>query len=448
MRSLMADSNLKAMDLAMLAWTSPAGKGGGGPPPGKGGGGPPAGKGGGGSLAEMLQRLGGGVRGGGQFAGTGQFSMALQGLGSSQGSHPPSIWAEAAASKQPIDTERRPSDDAVLKGAALQAKLCAGPFPPHRRQPVTMIHMAKCGTNFWSTVLHYACEGLPRDMSIAEMVKFELADGPEKQKYMALEQRLDVKPPGVLNNPLAKLDREYNFSLACPYLVPEKRQSWWVVDAEKGASYKAWNYHVSLPDVSFLSRARQQMQAAADAPYVTMVRSPAQRLLSGYHHPLHGVPPEFKKNEKTGEPMGLDAYVGLKKGTQCRVLLGRPCTGVKDAMEAAERMRSMFQFVGLTDFWNESVCLFHRQVGTAPRPQEFEAVRVYHGKDRLSDGWYDATKLQGYTDVADGEVYAAAEAIFTQRLAAELGMSRCEVQRQGKHAELGAARARPSLACK
>ena len=69
---------------------------------------------------------------------------------------------------------------------------------------------------------------------------------------------------------------------------------------------------------------------------------------------------------------------------------------------------AMMRFVGLTEEWDESVCLFHRMFGGRVNPAEFKDFHPHIGKSED----YDEAELGGFVDEADELVYAAAARQF------------------------------------
>lgn len=170
---------------------------------------------------------------------------------------------------------------------------------------------------------------------------------------------------------------------------------------------------------------------------VGFFRRPNQRIISAHRDHLHA--------------SGLGADESLKLSTTCgfynvscfarwrgiagcssKMLAGLDCADpepslpwdggmrhVKRAVVNIEKMR----FVGITEEWDESVCLFHRMFGGRINPAEFQNFHSrVHGK--IED--YDETDLDGFVDQADELVYAAAVRRFA-KLKAEYagGRSAC-----------------------
>lgn len=201
---------------------------------------------------------------------------------------------------------------------------------------------------------------------------------------------------------------------------------------------------------------------------MALFRPPAQRLLSAYYQESgpHGVP-RFDRS-KLATPATYARYCagdgggggshggsssasggasgGGRAGTppaemrcmankMCSYVVGRTCRSWADAREAVQRLRKGFAFVGLTDLWTPSVCLFHRMLGGAPRAGEFESSRVNRGVNGTGSekrsGRYDEAQLEGYRDEYDEALYAAARARFVHELQLATGW-RCAIDAGGE----------------
>mmetsp|Transcript_38514 Transcript_38514/g.78865 ORF Transcript_38514/g.78865 Transcript_38514/m.78865 type:complete len:348 (+) Transcript_38514:71-1114(+) len=180
---------------------------------------------------------------------------------------------------------------------------------------------------------------------------------------------------------------------------------------------------------------------------VGMFRNPDQRILSAYHDEannfaaedygsflidtLHnevtknggnctgslvsGLPKipllDFAKTWKGGVTYQLTADNQSMSAVHPR----RPQVTQRDATEAARRVHDGFAFVGITEEWNLSICLFHKMFGGACDAVEFEDTRPsYDGKSADQD--YDTLQLQGWHDDIDDVVYAAAVKVFRRNL--------------------------------
>ena len=165
---------------------------------------------------------------------------------------------------------------------------------------------------------------------------------------------------------------------------------------------------------------------------VGMFRSPIPRLMSAYNHNLHafrmGSQSDRKMHSHVKTLEQFAKWPGVS-GCQAKMLLGQFCGKSfakrlsdvpADAVERAiDRLDSTFAFVGLTEHWNMSVCLFHAQFGGRPSAASFENSRAGHyHQDGASSNKFEAKELDfgGIDDYADAAVYGEATRIFVRRL--------------------------------
>mmetsp|Transcript_65886 Transcript_65886/g.212526 ORF Transcript_65886/g.212526 Transcript_65886/m.212526 type:complete len:283 (+) Transcript_65886:75-923(+) len=137
--------------------------------------------------------------------------------------------------------------------------------------------------------------------------------------------------------------------------------------------------------------------------FVTLFRQPEQRLISGFHDSWHswagGLFPSMKQ------------YAKGVSGCAVRLMTGYPCgKGPINVDEALHNLHTMFAFVGLTEEWDLSVCLFHRMFGGACHPREF--INVRPGGSHKPGEAYDVAVLDGFKDEPDGILYAEANKTF------------------------------------
>lgn len=145
-----------------------------------------------------------------------------------------------------------------------------------------------------------------------------------------------------------------------------------------------------------------------------MVRQPQQRIISAYNHGRH-LCPWCNKSTTLAE------YAAVARGCTTRMLTrdGSPCvnSSLPTAAEselAVQRLRSGFAFVGLTEEWNLSMCLFHARFGGECTALELLNTRPGKHRDAEHPDFYDIEELQGIEDPYDSLLYAEAKEIFWQ----------------------------------
>eukprot|EP00049_Salpingoeca_infusionum_P011117 m.191507 g.191507 ORF g.191507 m.191507 type:complete len:201 (-) comp14844_c1_seq1:193-795(-) len=157
---------------------------------------------------------------------------------------------------------------------------------------------------------------------------------------------------------------------------------------------------------------------------VIMVRDPRQRLKScfNYHKHANGISrkarAELMRSVKT--PLQYAHYPGIA-GCQVKMLNGlrcaRPATITQDMVERAKIVVRDSAFLGITEHWHESICLFHAMYGGTPHPQSLHNTRQTASID-ISASSIEATAdtYSASDDPFDFELYEYARHIFQQRL--------------------------------
>lgn len=143
--------------------------------------------------------------------------------------------------------------------------------------------------------------------------------------------------------------------------------------------------------------------------FVTMLRQPEQRLISSYYYYGPG-------------SASLREYAEWTAGCTVRQLTGSgprpfPCLGMypqptptsDDVSVAIHMLHDGFAFVGITDQWALSVCLFRAMFGGQCATSDFADTRP---GDNSSSHVYDTSELYGWTDAWDGPLYAEASSMF------------------------------------
>jgi hypothetical protein len=147
---------------------------------------------------------------------------------------------------------------------------------------------------------------------------------------------------------------------------------------------------------------------------VIMTRQPEQRLLSDYAYQL-----------SKGLNMSLTRFVKVNEGCQVRLFTritsdftSDHCTAemapvTYDEVEVAKLRLREFTFVGTTDQWDLSMCLWNAMYKQACSSAQFVNL---HPTETKTASTYDTSVLDGYTDSYDGAFYAEALKIFNERL--------------------------------
>ena len=207
---------------------------------------------------------------------------------------------------------------------------------------------------------------------------------------------------------------------------------------------------------------RDQIRAAA------LFRQPSQRIISAHNDGFHAN--GFSKNDTEALLTACRGNSSIAShecfarfpgiaGCMTRMLTGKTCAegsvargaapfdGGKALVLDAKKTIAGLAFVGLTERWNETVCLFHRMFGGSINPAEF--MNFHHNHKHGSQLLYQEDSLNGFRDDADEEIYAAAQQRFESLLKehvpagqsachslSQLSQEDCRCQTQGRQCGL------------
>jgi hypothetical protein len=234
--------------------------------------------------------------------------------------------------------------------------------------PVAWFHVPKTGTSFCNTLYHTptVCESFPREKYIG--------DSYDAGSWDPTWKAMDTLCPG-------------GFS-------PTFREA--VVGQHGGIDQSLWEDN--------------------RGHLVTMLRQPEQRLISGYNY-LGQMEWPFDTPAAS-----LREYAEWMAGGTVRQLVRGgghasgelPLPTSDEVSIAITRLQEGFVFVGITEQWDLSVCLFRAMFGGECVSSDFSNTR--QGNLSSGDSLYDTSELYGFVDTYDGPVYAEAQTMFKQGL--------------------------------
>jgi hypothetical protein len=244
-------------------------------------------------------------------------------------------------------------------------------------EPIIYLHIPKCGSGLATTLVHFAC-------------------GKKVAKNLTLVE------PGVDNR------------------------------GGTGLATKYWNEKCGAHRFTRFESAHAPLDERMDrhtlSKVVMMVRPPKARISSGYLHNLHDCAPLQHKydvasqNGKRWKPDGEIDPTIFKEYSACvdscmtNMLVGHTCgyqgKGSKPVYlrKALERLPQL-GFVGLTDHWELSMCLWHAKFGGECLAAEFANVRP--GPHRAE---YDERILGESSHWNDQAIYDKAADLFVKDL--------------------------------
>lgn len=182
------------------------------------------------------------------------------------------------------------------------------------------IHMPKCGSGFGNTVVTWACHNLPSDLQF---------DYPAWRNNMFDEVHVA------------------QYGCATGFTAPNPGNHSTVTD-------DLWNEH--------------------QGNLIAMFRRPDQRFLSDYRMSLNIAGHEDDTVEDFMQWHIPGCYTQVLNGFWCGNTYHPPTAQMIDT--AIHRVRTGFAFVGLTDEWNLSVCLFHAMFGGPCHDREFQVINA------------------------------------------------------------------------
>jgi len=250
-------------------------------------------------------------------------------------------------------------------------------FPPianwtgEKPSEIVWLHIPKCGTSFLNTLYHYACPGIPPSASVGTETD------PEHQ-----ELDLSVKYP---------MD-----------------ESW---DKICTIRFEMTNIYVRGHDPIRKDTKLENVFA--------MFREPFDRLVSGFNYNMH-----MDGKSKTQRDLIWQAVKGYSRevqfqmyytfgnllGCQTKMVVGHRCASEylltkADLQKAKNRVEKM-RFIGITNQWDRSICLFHKQFGGNIYDVEFHNKR---------EGHYAKDEFRRVNDTFDDELYEHVKKLVNQR---------------------------------
>lgn len=297
------------------------------------------------------------------------------------------------------DFDAEAADEALelvdVKPAILHSCPCAR--EPERRdlRKLRWLHIPKTGTSFWATLFSYACRKKRVDLDVSPFLSpacNECYDFALKERYHAGDY----------------CDRD-SFSEGLGTLKSD------TANPKTGMFVYPRTDHVPLGKgddpshtVAFFRSPRGRLQSAAAGRHMKGFGSARYQdvLRKCYHN-------------------GTDAHCFAEfpgiKGCMARMLTGLPCADDGAAgghpahvdVARAVAMVKQLKFVGLTEEWNDAVCLFHAMFGGAVRQEEFKNFHPTRAKPSTA-----------VDDELDNPVYAAAKERF-RALQKQYGAEKC-----------------------
>jgi len=296
------------------------------------------------------------------------------------------------------------------------------PKPKSLKRPLQWIHIPKCGTSFGAVMHGYLCSNItapykhPTDDT---RVCNYCGDRKGEGKHLGNGMWWDPK----LRN-----------------LIPFSNKFW------KGHRHRWHEHYAPFCDWSQTPNPPYSNHFALSSrptknDVMILFREPRKRLVSSWNNNKHSYGITGSYRQEINACQTLQAFVAHRSIPSCqlKMLLGQNCAsissvGESDLARGITRIKEEVKFVGLTDSFNASVCLFHHMHGGTPLPYMFQSVGrersskfLFHnykdtkkykplpgGGDRVPpEAWMD---LKEEDDALDSRLYKEARTLFVRRL--------------------------------
>jgi len=273
--------------------------------------------------------------------------------------------------------------------------------------PLYWLHIPKCGTSFGATLHGYTCTATPTPQANpADPSETCVRCGPDGARWRGFDHTILSSIP---------FDRR-------PY-------------CDWNVSFKgAFKNHIVLAATNDFTR-------AGEPRAVALFRDPRRRLVSGWNDNKHSYAmgswwdprgPDEEVKLMRNSTSTLESYArwpGIA-GCQVKMLVGEDCSVplniTRAIYEEAERRLHNMAFVGLTDAFNASVCLFHHMFGGVPEEYMFtthsrsgakllkrKQLQCGVGTRLPRDAW---KSVPSALDPHDHRLFEAAKGLFAARL--------------------------------
>lgn len=247
-------------------------------------------------------------------------------------------------------------------------------------RPLAWLHIPKCGDSFANVILAFSELWFPCPAPGAEVTN-------DRDACDAIFLEATAACPSVMTS-----------------LFPEGSDRGFCGHALLGVTYEQTSGHI-----------------------VAMFRQPEQRILSSYYGTKEdgsfgaggwvSPQPPSSALEFALAAQGCMAKVLARAQTTGGITGTDPCAPPAVSSEevalAKARVREGFAFVGLTDLWDMSICLFHAKFGGACLASD--VANIHPGPNSSAEP-YDPSVLEGFKDEADGAVYDTAYSVFLEDL--------------------------------
>lgn len=233
------------------------------------------------------------------------------------------------------------------------------------KKPIQWIHFPKCGTSFGATIYGYLCSPHPTPFSHPSKAGVNCNYCGEKAKGLQRGLYWDPKLRNMIpfSNRQRKDGSQHRFA---DYYAP-------FCDWDQ-TPYPPYSNHFAFS---------LEKRWGRKTDVVAMFRDPRKRLVSAWNNDKHsyGASQIERQTIKPLQNFSSFLYHPSIPGCQTKMMVSRNCADSRTLSPehlslAKKRVTEDLSFVGITDAFNMSVCLFHHMHGGVPKPFMFQTVQL------------------------------------------------------------------------
>eukprot|EP00049_Salpingoeca_infusionum_P008455 m.139582 g.139582 ORF g.139582 m.139582 type:complete len:481 (-) comp14018_c0_seq2:321-1763(-) len=251
------------------------------------------------------------------------------------------------------------------------------PREPRPLERISWLHFPKCGSSLTNTIYNYMCRGG------TSLHKFRDMNDPYFQDYADSTCRFCWEACG---------SRCEGFTMWSPHnglvRISDK-------ETKKGGEIVLQDvfyekFCATRPASNFQSHfpLKEKHLEFRNGTTLAMFRDPRRRLLSAFNHGRHAFGMSAEQREllvKTTHTLEAYAVFPGIQSCQTKMLLGLTCGHYvklteEDFDKATQLAATTLGFIGIVEYWDLSVCLFHAKFGSVLDSTELQNLRpgVYH----------------------------------------------------------------------
>eukprot|EP00428_Durinskia_dybowskii_P042428 CAMPEP_0170261028 /NCGR_PEP_ID=MMETSP0116_2-20130129/30394_1 /TAXON_ID=400756 /ORGANISM="Durinskia baltica, Strain CSIRO CS-38" /LENGTH=381 /DNA_ID=CAMNT_0010512091 /DNA_START=38 /DNA_END=1181 /DNA_ORIENTATION=- len=279
---------------------------------------------------------------------------------------------------------------------------------PRRIRPLIWVHIPKCGSAFQTTLVHHAC-----GVSVPE--NFSTLDPHENFPF----KHMKIEPCAYSKRGMRPTTCEYNAACGDP-ATPFSEQPFGRFGVEHVVLWPPPS-HMRHPGMAWY--AIPNISDAYLRNVVCMFREPRQRVISQWNYILAV---NHMGRRTYWQTKGLANFSKCISAVATQMILGIPIVerlglskcmpNLSKYMQPARAKRIVewrvrqFGFVGLTDHWAITICLFHVMFGGGCVAAEFEQLR--RGANRGASMYNTTEYGLDEFDSMDHDTYRVASEVF------------------------------------